>query len=316
MHYDQTSLREKVHSRMRGCEDQPTPRLVREYAESHDLTMKTRKWLKVIFIRFGAFVGHDPVDGDFTPATVNAWLTAMLDEERLSRVTVKSYRRGLLILWRWLHDEDRAPSPIKVKRIKAPWPVPRGFFPQEVTILIEEAKKMPGRYRRSHVERGMFMAAFLRTAYNTGLRPCDLWRLKIGDFNKEGKGGIVQEKTGTTIRLDLWPETLAAIRAILPASREFIFGEVVSKKSFYKALRRLVEAAGLERGAIYKIRKGAASALERDHPGFGARFLGHKTPGLAERHYFDPRIVNADRPLPPALPPALPGQEGGPSDAT
>lgn len=73
-----------------------------------------------------------------------------------------------------------------------------------------------------------------------------------------------------------------------------------SRWSFYRHYRKLVAAAGV-RGTSKWLRRSSATALERICPGSAMGHLGHKTPGLAYRHYVDPRMLQCGRPLPPEL---------------
>lgn len=93
---------------------------------------------------------------------------------------------------------------------------------------------------------------------------------------------------------------LEAVQAIRPNSRPLVFGGVVSRTKFYRAFRKLVNAAGISAGALKKIRKGGASEVERA-TGQGHLYLGHRGRAIAERHYFDARIVARDQPQPPPL---------------
>jgi hypothetical protein len=47
-------------------------------------------------------------------------------------------------------------------------------------------------------------------------------------------------------------------------------------------------------------RRTGATFVERDHPGAAMRYLGHKSPGLAYRHYVD-RSKLGDAIQPPEL---------------
>jgi integrase len=287
----------------------PTPAIVQDYAACHDLGAGTIKWYKMIAVRFADFCGGTLTDADFTAEKVNAWLTAMTTEGRLSRVTIKDYRRGIMILWRWGYEERRLEAPpMRVKRIKAPTPVPRGFTIAEMQRLLAAAGMLIHNYPCG-VPRALWFVALLRTAWDTGFRPSDLMRLRLTDIGPDGRGAISQHKTGQPVTFQLHESTLAAIAATQPQQREFIFGGVVSRTKFYRAFGKISKAAGLV-GATKTIRKGSASAVEAAQPGWGGRFLGHMTPGIFERHYSDPRIVNVNRPVPPSLPLPIDGKEG------
>lgn len=274
--------------------------ILNAYVDSHDLDKGTVSWLTLVIGRYAKHRGGLLTADDFCANRVNAWLSAMVEAGELSRVTIKSYRRGLLILWRWAFGEKLvAHPPFGVKPIKAPLPVPRGWSAAEVNRFIEQAKRLRGVYNCG-IFRADYMVALVRVAWDTGLRLGDLMRLTLADFDEEGNGALVQRKTGYAVLFRLRPSTLAAIEEIVPHGRDKIFGGVVSRTKLFRAVRNTAYAAGLS-GGLKKIRKGAASAVERDHPGQAGKFLGHKTPGLAERHYIDPGIARRQPPMPPPL---------------
>lgn len=274
--------------------------LLNRYVDSRDLCRGTVAWLTMIVARFARYNGG-AIDADhFRAEIVSAWLTSMVSEGALSRTTIKDYRRGLLILWRWGYDQGHLPHPpLGVKPIKAPLPVPRGWSAAQVNLLLEHAAKMKGSYRCG-VPRALFFAALIRAAWDSGLRLSDLLRLTTSHYNTDGYGAIVQGKVGHPVMFRLRHTTLAAIDAIRPNSREFIFGGVVSRTKFFRALKRMTTAAGLS-GGLKRIRKGGASSVERFQPGHGRRYLGHKSSGIAERYYLDPTIIGQEPPMPPEL---------------
>lgn len=274
--------------------------LLLQYVDSHDLDRSTVAWLTLVVGRYARFRGDTLNADDFCVIRVNAWLSAMVLEGKLSRVTIKGYRRGLLILWRWGYGNGHlAHPPFGVKPIKAPWPVPRGWNAEQVNRFIHHARQVKGCYRCG-IFRADYLVALARSKWDSGLRFGDMMRLAENDIDAKGHGALVQRKTGNPVEFRLRPSTLAAISEIRPSSRPKIFGGVVSRTKLFRLVRKVAKAAGLE-GGMKRIRKGAASAVERDYPGQAGRFLGHKTPGLAEKHYLDPSIVRREPPMPPPL---------------
>lgn len=277
---------------------------LRDYLEARELCQNYVYLMQIALRRFEEFLGRGATLDDLTSETINRYIDRLL-ERGLSKHTVHSYKQAIKRLWIDAYEShviDRPPT--RVRKIKGRREPTKAWTPDQVRRLLEVAGELKGNFQRTRINRAAFWRAFVLTAWDTGLRPCDLMRLKLSDINEEGRGAIIQEKTGSVVHITLRPATMEAIRATRPEHREFIFGGVVSNKGFYKGMKKLTKAAGTW-GGLYRVRKGAASALECEHPGFAGRFLGHRTPGLAERHYLDPRIVNRDRPLPPALPPSL-----------
>lgn len=274
--------------------------LLKEYIDSKDLERGTVLWLTLIVGRFARHNGGVLTAADFCREKVGAWLTSMVDSRQLSRTTIKSYRRGLLILWRWGYNQGHLPyPPLDVKPIKAPAPVPHGWNALEASRFLTHAAFLAGSYKCG-IPRALFFVALIRVAWDTGLRLGDLLRLTTLDYDTDGHGAIVQHKTGRVVFFRLRPETLAAIEAIRPRSRPAIFGGVVSRAKLFRAARRMATAAGLV-GGLRQLRKGGASEIERLYPGRGHRYLGHTGRQIAEKHYFDPRIISREVLLPPPL---------------
>jgi len=288
--------------------------LLQAYIDSHDLDRSTISWLTLIVGRYARHRGGAIDMEDFCATRVNRWISVMVEEARLSRITIKSYRRGLLILWRWAFLEKHVTyAPLGVKPIKAALPVPRGWNAPTVNLFIRHARNVKGCYRCG-IFRADYLDALARTKWDSGLRLGDLMRLKLSDIDVDGRGAIVQKKTGNPITFRLRPSTLKAIAAIRPESRQRIFGGVVSRQKLFHLVRQVCKEAGLQ-GSLKSIRKGAASAVERDYPGQAGKFLGHKTPGLAEKHYIDPSIVQRESPTPPPLDDGDDRQAPPPKDA-
>ncbi|MDE2107550.1 MAG: hypothetical protein KGL39_60715, partial [Patescibacteria group bacterium] len=102
--------------------------LLSRYADSHDLERGTLVWFNCAVSRWSKHLGRLPVSEDFSDTVFNAWLTAELKGERLSRQTLSSYRRALLMLWRWGWRKGYvAEGPRDPKPVKAPLPIPRGL---------------------------------------------------------------------------------------------------------------------------------------------------------------------------------------------
>lgn len=61
-----------------------------------------------------------PEPDDFQDCPVNEWLTAELAAATIGRQTLRSYRRMVLMLWRWGHGEGHLQhAPRSVKPVRA-----------------------------------------------------------------------------------------------------------------------------------------------------------------------------------------------------
>jgi integrase len=166
--------------------------------------------------------------------------------------------------------------------------------------------------RQGSIKRSLWWTAFIMVAYDTALRRADLLELQRGQIGDDGQIVVKINKTQREHHCRVRPETIAAIDATYPPVRERIFQWPHCYKSLWDHWREIIHAAGLEanrQNGLQCLRRTSATHLELIAPGEAGRHLGHLTPGLAEKHYIDPRIVGAGRTmLPPTL---LPPTEGG-----
>lgn len=273
--------------------------LVSAYADSHDLERGTLVWFNCAASRWARHLGRLPDVADFTDAAFNAWLTAELKGARLSRQTVSSYRRAVLMLWRWGWREGHiAVCPRNLKPVKAPLPIPVGLAACDVDRLLSAAAKVPGRFRKTGVLKSAFFRALILLCWDSGLRLGDCLRITWVDIER---GVIPQKKTGYPKSFRLSPPTRSALRDVRLKGEPRVLGGVVTRRYVVTGMKKIREAAGLPIGGTKAIRKGGASLVEREMKGAAQHYLGHRTPGLAARHYLDPSIVNDEPPTPPPL---------------
>lgn len=273
--------------------------LLSRYADGHDLNRGTLVWFNCAIARWARHLEHLPVAEDFNDRAFNAWLTAEVTGGQISRQTVSSYRRAILMLWRWGWREGHLASPPKnPKVIKAPLPVPTGTSAADVDRLLSAAAKLTGEFRRSKISKAAYYRALVLLVWDSGLRLSDALRVTWAELER---GCVVQKKTGWPKYFRLREPTRKALEAARIKGEPRALGAAVSRRHALVGMKRLREAAELSVGGTKAIRKGAASAVERDHPGQAGRFLGHRTQGLAERHYIDPNIAGREPPMPPPL---------------
>lgn len=274
--------------------------LLRSYAKLRDVTGGTVGWLSIIVHRFDEWLGRPGTIDDLIDDRVNEWTVELLTAGGLARSTVKGYRRGLLILWRFALEQGIVQvGPARLRRIKVPQTLPVAWTAKEVKALAFAAARLPGRLKTG-LPRGAFCLALIMVAWDSGLRLRDLLRLRWSDFDRRGAGALVQAKTGSPVMFQLSAGSLTALEGIRRPKRDLVFGGVASRKAVYLAMRMAAEEAGLT-GGTRKIRKSGATAVECDLPGGAMGYLGHRTHGLAERHYIDPRLVQKKRQSPPPI---------------
>lgn len=275
--------------------------LLSRYADSHDLERGTLVWFNCAVARWSRHIGRLPESDDFSDSAFNAWLKAELESAVLSRQTVSSYRRALLMLWRWGWREGYLPTaPRNPKPVKAPLPIPAGFAAADVDRLLSAAAKVQGRFRRNGIEKRAFFRALILLAWYSGLRLGDLLRITWQDIDR---GALVMKKTGYPNRFKVPTKTREALEVLRIEGERRVLGGVVSRRYAISGMKKIREAARLPAiGGAKAIRKGAASTCERQQRGSAKVFLGHKTHGLVDRYYLVPEIVEDEPTAPPPLP--------------
>jgi hypothetical protein len=84
------------------------------------------------------------------------------------------------------------------------------------------------------------------------------------------------------------------------AGKTLLFAGLLTRRPIQVQFAKLVRGAGLQ-GSTKWLRRSGATWCEVHQPGSAMAFLGHRTPGLAYKHYVDPRFVQRDKPRPPKI---------------
>lgn len=273
-------------------------RLLDEYLRAHDLRPASAAHLRYTLGRFHRWLRRPPTTSDFTHDTLNQWIDTLL-ADTLARSTVRGYRGGLLTLWKFAFDVGATQTqPTRVRRVRFARQIPIAWTVSDVNRLVRACDRVEGRFRFHAVQYRDYLRALVLLAWDTGLRLGDLLAIQQHDINAVGLLAVVQQKTGTPILCRLRPETLAAVRR-LPSQT---FG-IIGRGRILELFGELKRHAGLGgRDKTKGLRKAGATAIERLFPGQAGIFLGHLTPGLALRHYVDPRQLQQHRPRTPRLP--------------
>lgn len=274
--------------------------LAETYCLARDLAPASQERLFITARKFAAWKPSATI-ADLQPDIVNRWLAYLLDSG-LGRRTIRGHRTNLLCLWAEAYPKLTTTPPLGVRKIKVPARPPEALWPHEVQRLVDAARTLPGRFRKTKLSRALYWESFVRFSFNTALRLDDTLSLERHMIWPDGSLVIVQRKTGQEHRVQLLPSTLEAIDRSMAdqPNRRRIWPLWGTRWSFYQHYRRLAAAADV-RGTSKWLRRSSATALERMHPGAAMSHLGHKTPGLAYRHYVDPRMLQFNRPLPPEL---------------
>jgi integrase len=273
----------------------------RTYAVTHGLAPSSVKAHTYVLNSLARHLGREPSQADLDRDTVNAWLFAELSSG-LDANTVHTRRRTLLTLWRDAFEEGWCETaPARIRKIKLPQKVPNAWTLEQIRQLLATADSLKGHLKRQPlVSRCLFWRAYTLTGYYTGLRLGDLLKLRFDQIGDDGTLVVIQNKTGSPVRCVIEDEGLSAIEGILRPARARVFGDVMSKKCIQESFAIVVKRAGL-RGSTKWLRSSGASWCEANTPGSAMGFLGHKTHGLAYRHYVNPQIAQSNIARPPNL---------------
>jgi len=210
--------------------------------------------------------------------------------------TVARRKAEILAVWRLAADCGIAtvPNSRLIRRVRLPRRIPEGFTEDELRRMFSGAGSHTEWYPWGSCI-GHWWQAWIVVQYQTALRTADMLQLRTTGV-LSGQWGQLQEKTGIEIVCAIDPALMGVIERLTPPERQLYFQWGHSMETLYEHWSRYVLApAGIRRNRAngpQKLRRTAASWLERVSPGMGARLLGHLTPGLAQRHYLDPRITD------------------------
>lgn len=277
-------------------------RLLEDYECSRVISAGYAYQLKLTVDSFSEHLGRPAHPSDLTRENVNAWLLALQRAGAAPR-TLRGQRGNLLTLWREAceHDKTIVP-PSKIRLCPIPDQIIDGFAPDDARRLLEACEHLTGNFRNTKINRRLYWRAFVLFDWDTALRLGDVLSVERNWIWPGGFVSIVQHKTGRAIKKQLKPETLAAIDELLAGdNRRLIWPLWGCRESFFAAFRCLVKRAGLHGGTSKWLRRGSATAVEAIQPGSAAAHLGHKSQGLAEKHYLIQRLLPNNRPEPPRL---------------
>lgn len=274
--------------------------LLTRYVASRHLRPRSVEPLQAAVSVFSDWLARPATTDDFRRETLNPFIDWLL----LNRApdTAWGRRKDLLTLWKWAWEEGivRRP-PERIKTVRKPRRDPDAWTIDELRQLLLATNDMPGELPNGISFREFFRALVL-VLYSTGLRIGSAIELRYADLRSDGTIPADPEthKTHYQQLVQLQSDAIAAcetIRTQLAEPDERLLPWPYQRNALYTHWRRLLKHAGMpvnRRNGTQKIRRTAASWLERVSPGSATRFLGHSTPELAQRHYLDPRIIYAE----------------------
>jgi integrase len=214
-------------------------------------------------------------------------VTAMCDAIQGATSTKANHRRIALTLWRHAVRQGWATGPVEARPVRVRLPVVRAWSDREIIRLLEFVKSSCGNMR-SGAEKRVFWAAWTLLGYESGLRLGDLLGLRLDDFD-DGFALLITQtsKTAERVQRSLSPECAQAVHDLfLQSPNGSLFSWALSRRHVKAQFSRLVHGAGLT-GSVRWLRRTGATACEAQSPGSASRFLAHRSPGVAGRHYID-----------------------------
>lgn len=272
-----------------------------QYAIERALAASSERALRYVLNSLELYLKRPATLDDLCSATLNGWITWMY-RERLDPETIRGRRTATVGIWKHACEAELVTMPpMRIRKVKVPDKPPVCWDWPELLKLLDVARALTGVMNRDRrVSRADFWQAWLYVDYGTGLRLGDLRKLRFDNISSDGRTITVQSKTGDVVTGHIQPEGMAIVTRMRQRGRRLVFGDLVNHSNAQRYFRKLVAMAGLS-GSTKWIRRTGATWLEVESPGSAQAYLGHRTPGLAQRNYIDRRFVQRDKPRPPKI---------------
>lgn len=265
------------------------------YIKASDISEGTAAQYRFAVSSLINFTGREPHVRCITSDVLNGWIAAQLDAG-YSRTYVKNQRGAILTLLRFARRRgDISAVPDLVRPVKVLPCNPEAFTLVEVAAALAFCRAVRGAFP-SGLSRGPLLFAVVLVAYFSGLRRCDLLSIRM-KMALLPVWAIRQQKTGDLIYFAPPYEVKKAITATLDGPRDLLFP--ITKKALWYWWEQIEESVGRP-SSMKWLRRSGATHLEIKSPGSAQAYLGHRTPGLAWRHYIDRTQVQQRKPLPPS----------------
>lgn len=289
--------------------------LLSEYALYKPVSKGTIEQLQYAISRFDKYLGRESTLDDLKDETVSNFLVWCEHTMKYMPKTIKNTRGAILSIWNYAFDEFHVPAKHqRIRKIKVSLPNPKAWDFQEVSLWMEGAAIFADQTYANGIRKTDWWQCFGALAYESAMRGCDLMDLEFNSIDHRQMVSIIQKKTGDAQVVQLSDNCMHFINKIRDPERRVILDFPHSDKHFYDEFYRINEAVGLKGQPKY-FRRSAATHAENAQPGAAKKILGHRTHGLAEKHYIDRRqqettTVPVPIPIPageiPIAGPALP----------
>lgn len=230
---------------------------------------------------------------------INRYLRQRL--ESVSSLTVAHERALIVVLWRWAYDRNLVEHPPKgIVKVRVSRPPTRCWTLEQCCTAVKATYALDSKPMRSGCPLGLFLRCWLLLGYESGARRGDLWRMKASDFSGDTLWWT-QGKTGDPVPKVLSKPCLDAVRGMLSLSPDgTVMAWVAQASGGGKQMKRFIRLLQIG-GSSKWLRRSSCTHIEMEHPGKGRLHLGHRTLGLAEKHYIDWTQVRRDIPQAPCL---------------
>ena len=275
-------------------------KVLKSYLNHHNVSENHAKRLKSIT----ALMENAGINANNINAERLNLLLASL-QGKFSTQTLITKRQLLLCLWKHgvssgLVKPSVSFQVIKIRTKRKPVKAySRDQIIESYRNLQEKSENFFGNFRKSKCSRKLWLMAWYRVAYESGLRFGDIYHLRDIDITSAGIA-ITMNKTGKPAVRKLHPETRELIDRLLALSPDgTVFSWAIGKSMACTWTGKAFKQLGLKHGHNQWMRRSAATHIEQDNPGMASRFLGHANPMMAERHYIDQSQLMDNMPSPP-----------------
>jgi integrase len=237
---------------------------------------------------------------DFSDELLAAYMEDLRSNDR-ARATVNKHRRVLCALWRFAKRRKLVPEHPDVDPLRDLQRIPTAWSAEEMARIIKAGTQHPGAIASvaGAIPAGQFWEAFLRTAYDTGVRVTALLSIRRDAVDLES-GFVRIDAESQKHRRDglykLSPETLTAIRAAWKPPRDLLFPWPYDRwgrqwPCLNNEYRRILARAGLPNGnkdLFHRIRRTVATLITAAKGiEVACRHLGHSSVQVTQG-YVDP----------------------------
>lgn len=252
--------------------------------------------LRHAITQFSRFLGRPALLDDLDDLVVSQWLAAMA--EKKSPNSVARERSGILALWNLAQGRGLVKLRPAVAPELVPQATPRAFTVEELERLADSARHSYGWV--GPIPASTFFRALIAVGLETGERinailstPRHCWQRPTLTVPARVRKGGRQERV-----YELSPEACDLVDAVSSHAGPTVFWWVASGTALRKRWKTITRRAGLGDGRevqFHALRRSTASHLAA--AGLDATaYLGHSTDRTTRRSYYDPRVVNANRP--------------------